>query len=401
MLDFNIQHVLILAILICILYLLLNNTICNTKCNIDGFSVGGRKIRKKKRKHKLEKQINKLKKELHELRKKNKFKKQIKVLEEQIKILEYELSTEINALEYQLQNETDPEPTHCDIGESVLCPGSTGVFCSGNQCCPDGTRCPSAPHTFNGCPKGKLIDCTKVKQPCTNDDCNDRGIASGYRPECECKCDSGWSGSMCTILPPPPPDPCTHAIPLTPDITRIEPGQTYILDKDTKITKSFINEGTLCIPGETRLSIYDTFKNKNKIYNHGFISNEGTITNNSSGATINNSRSIYNIGSIYNSSGATINNNQDFFNYDGGEIINSSGATINNRWMQSDKGATITNNGLFNNRELINCGDFKGSGKVTNSISICSKNLDSNENILNNYDGDEKRVKICSRSVCP
>jgi hypothetical protein len=52
MLDFNIQHVLILAILICILYLLLNNTICNTicntKCNIDGFSVGGRKNKFKK-----------------------------------------------------------------------------------------------------------------------------------------------------------------------------------------------------------------------------------------------------------------------------------------------------------------------------------------------------------------
>merc|ERR1712012_416058 len=50
-----------------------------------------------------------------------------------------------------------PSPS-CNVGDSVFCPdGSTR--CAGNQCCNDGSTCPSADHSFSGCPKGKAIDC--------------------------------------------------------------------------------------------------------------------------------------------------------------------------------------------------------------------------------------------------
>jgi len=47
----------------------------------------------------------------------------------------------------------------CDVDEGVLCPGSTGA-CAGNQCCMDGSTCPSAHSDFNGCMFPKTEDCT-------------------------------------------------------------------------------------------------------------------------------------------------------------------------------------------------------------------------------------------------
>lgn len=45
--------------------------------------------------------------------------------------------------------------------EHVKCPGTTGVFCAGNQCCPpSGTACPSADNGFRGCYHPKEEDCT-------------------------------------------------------------------------------------------------------------------------------------------------------------------------------------------------------------------------------------------------
>jgi len=53
-----------------------------------------------------------------------------------------------------------PSPTpSCRVGESVVCPGSLR-HCAGNQCCPDGSTCPSASEEFSGCAKGKTEDCT-------------------------------------------------------------------------------------------------------------------------------------------------------------------------------------------------------------------------------------------------
>jgi len=47
----------------------------------------------------------------------------------------------------------------CTVGQEVGCPGDSDVRCSGNQCCPDGSACPSAETSFSGCVKGKVKDC--------------------------------------------------------------------------------------------------------------------------------------------------------------------------------------------------------------------------------------------------
>lgn len=62
----------------------------------------------------------------------------------------------------------------CKMGESVHCVGVEG-YCSGGQCCMDGSTCPSASPDFNSCPKGKVEDCT------WSDD-NDDNSEEGLRP---------------------------------------------------------------------------------------------------------------------------------------------------------------------------------------------------------------------------
>jgi len=49
--------------------------------------------------------------------------------------------------------------SHCNIGDVIKCPSSQ-VMCAGNQCCPDGSTCPSANNSYKLCPKGKEVDCT-------------------------------------------------------------------------------------------------------------------------------------------------------------------------------------------------------------------------------------------------
>lgn len=49
----------------------------------------------------------------------------------------------------------------CKVGDSVLCPG-TSMRCAGDQCCPDGSTCPSAESSFGGCQKEKTMDCTDM-----------------------------------------------------------------------------------------------------------------------------------------------------------------------------------------------------------------------------------------------
>jgi len=54
-----------------------------------------------------------------------------------------------------------PSPPHsgsCAVNDFVACP--TSGNCGGNQCCPDGSACPSAENTFSGCEKPKVFDCT-------------------------------------------------------------------------------------------------------------------------------------------------------------------------------------------------------------------------------------------------
>lgn len=53
-----------------------------------------------------------------------------------------------------------PSPSAtCNVGDPVPCP-SGGAQCQGNQCCVDGSTCPSASNTFTGCPHPKVEDCT-------------------------------------------------------------------------------------------------------------------------------------------------------------------------------------------------------------------------------------------------
>jgi hypothetical protein len=50
----------------------------------------------------------------------------------------------------------------CNSGDMVICPGSPDhIVCGGNQCCPDGSTCPSAEHSFAGCQSPKTLDCTR------------------------------------------------------------------------------------------------------------------------------------------------------------------------------------------------------------------------------------------------
>merc|ERR1712224_791577 len=56
------------------------------------------------------------------------------------------------------------EDATCAIGEYVFCPGTTDR-CFGNQCCPDGSTCPSAPDAIaEGCgPKRSTCELLKWK----------------------------------------------------------------------------------------------------------------------------------------------------------------------------------------------------------------------------------------------
>lgn len=53
-----------------------------------------------------------------------------------------------------------PAPQHCNVGDSIRCPGSS-TRCAGDQCCPDGSTCPSASSGFSGCGQPKREDCTQ------------------------------------------------------------------------------------------------------------------------------------------------------------------------------------------------------------------------------------------------
>lgn len=60
-----------------------------------------------------------------------------------------------------------PSPTPgatCNVGDTVHCPGGD-TMCAGNQCCRDGSACPSAEASFHSCPKAKATDCTSPFSP--------------------------------------------------------------------------------------------------------------------------------------------------------------------------------------------------------------------------------------------
>jgi len=53
-----------------------------------------------------------------------------------------------------------PGPATCTVGSNVHCQNSK-ANCKGQECCPDGSICPSAPNSWKGCPKPKDYDCTQ------------------------------------------------------------------------------------------------------------------------------------------------------------------------------------------------------------------------------------------------
>jgi len=48
----------------------------------------------------------------------------------------------------------------CKVGDPVHCPNSE-VICAGDECCPDGSTCPSAAQSYDLCPNPKKEDCTR------------------------------------------------------------------------------------------------------------------------------------------------------------------------------------------------------------------------------------------------
>lgn len=56
-----------------------------------------------------------------------------------------------------------PDPK-CKVGDTVRCPGDPQVNCAGQECCPDGSVCPSAPNGWVNCPtRHKTQDCTTAR----------------------------------------------------------------------------------------------------------------------------------------------------------------------------------------------------------------------------------------------
>jgi len=54
-----------------------------------------------------------------------------------------------------------PPDAPCSVGDNVSCPKSI-LRCAGNECCYDGSTCPSADSTFSECAAPKTIDCTQA-----------------------------------------------------------------------------------------------------------------------------------------------------------------------------------------------------------------------------------------------
>jgi len=51
-------------------------------------------------------------------------------------------------------------------------------------------------------------------QTCTDSDCNNKGTATGDKPNCNCNCKSGWTGDNCNT-PSPTSEKCKKALKLT------------------------------------------------------------------------------------------------------------------------------------------------------------------------------------------
>lgn len=104
----------------------------------------------------------------------------------------------------------------CEIGDSVQC--LSGEMCAGNQCCADGSTCPSADNNYNLCRLGKLYDCTSGVTPTQNFVC----------PSKQC-CEVGKSQQCCAVPDPSGSGGCKRRGEWCDEIYRAQPnrcGQT-------------------------------------------------------------------------------------------------------------------------------------------------------------------------------
>mmetsp|Transcript_59943 Transcript_59943/g.140238 ORF Transcript_59943/g.140238 Transcript_59943/m.140238 type:complete len:473 (-) Transcript_59943:2-1420(-) len=69
----------------------------------------------------------------------------------------------VTAAPQRLEPKAKAKIAPCSVGSVVPCPGGEGS-CAGNQCCPDGSACPSADAGFKGCTDSKLEDCTQMTE---------------------------------------------------------------------------------------------------------------------------------------------------------------------------------------------------------------------------------------------
>lgn len=98
----------------------------------------------------------------------------------------------------------------CNVGDHVLCP--SGEMCSGNQCCKDGSTCPSAQNNFTRCPRRKTSDCTTEPSSdyfqCPSNQCCQVGIGQQccavYDPAGVCK----QLGELCDTIYRTQPNRC-------------------------------------------------------------------------------------------------------------------------------------------------------------------------------------------------
>ena len=266
------------------------------------------------------------------------------------------LEKEIIQLEREILQVNDT----CNVGDTVKCP-EEGGDCAGNQCCPDGSTCPSAQINFSGCPKSKMIDCTKHSLTCMG------------KP----------------------------SKPFTPPIDKfiISPQNTYNANTHITLNTQLIINGTLCIDAAFTIEnggYIEIAEGGNLNINNGgwfTISKGGKLKINkfgtliiNKGGHIYNSGDVTNGGSITNENGGTITNGYEpkgnyggsITNKDGGSITNKDGAMINNYNIITNK-----KNGMIHNRGAI---ILYLAGKILNRGKICG-------NVIKTIKGDNVTIK--------
>lgn len=87
----------------------------------------------------------------------------------------------------------------CEEGDEIECPASPGVMCAGNQCCPDGSACPSASNDFGGC-SPKVKNCLSQVEQCRLDKEGPFKNVPGIDDFCKGHCVEECPTSHCKVV---------------------------------------------------------------------------------------------------------------------------------------------------------------------------------------------------------